>query len=177
MCTMCEIKAAGKWDKGYKLAHPSNLTVELTSVFTRSFTVKEVTSGEASIDTGFKDLEKATKVGSTTELTQTDGVVTVPSVAVGDEVELELTVKVATGTATDLNANHELSIEPDNCCGLVAFDILCNAYKYAGRKPNKATLEIRGAKPWKTLGEKQPVEFDKGLAVADDTANASEITG
>lgn len=41
---------------------------------------------------------------------------------------------------------------PDNDDGVLHFSILANADVPAGKKPNKTLFEVRGARPWKTLG-------------------------
>lgn len=164
---MCAINAAGQSLKGgagddkndaaaISINKPSDITVELTGKLKREFLVP---AGETSVDTHCKSTTSDNVAGAT-GFDQATGIATVASVAHDRVVTLELEVNVGTGTASDDNVAHQIQIMPDNPEGLLHFAILCNvATDIDGRKPNKPTLEIRGAKPWKTLGGSQPVDF------------------
>lgn len=161
---MCAINAAGQSldastppvAEVITIDKPSDITVELTGKLKREFLVP---AGETSVDTHCKSTTSDNVAGAT-GFVQATGIATVASVAHDRVVTLELDVNVGTGTASDGNVAHKIQIMPDNPEGLLHFAILCNvATDVDGRKPNKPTFEIRGAKPWKTLGENQPVDF------------------
>ena len=82
-------------------------------------------------------------------------------------------VPVATGAASDGNVNHKLVVKPDNEEGIIHFAMLCNVGRVPGRKPNKTHLEVRGSRPWKTLGRGGLVRFAFPAEKCDDTDAAA----
>lgn len=67
-------------------------------------------------------------------------------------VTVKITMDVGEAAASAPNASHKIMLMPDNDDGVLHFSILANADVPAGKKPNKTLFEVRGARPWKTLG-------------------------
>ena len=168
MCTMCAIDAGGKWDGAKTLKHPSKLTVELSGVIKRDFVVG---ADQTSVDTRCKEITGARIAGNSEWVTElsTDAetghkLFTVTASDKERVVTLELDVAVGKGTAADGNVNHQLKITPDNEEGLMHFAMLCNVGTAVDHKANRAHFEVRGSKPWKTIGKGNPVGFSPAKA-------------
>lgn len=185
MRTMCTIEAAlastegtgsAMKPKAIVLDKPSDLTVELTADVVREFEVQEnesvinlkceeLTAPATPVDPE-EDPDPATGtqvfLGDTPLTVDVEaGTVELPAPAAKDRVvTLRITnLKVGTAVAKAPNAGHKIAITPDNPEGLLHFMILCNTPDVDGRKANKTTFEVRGAKPWKVMGERQCVAF------------------
>lgn len=169
MRTMCTIEAAmasmstpaseseEPAPKAIVLSKPSDLTVKLTADVVRDFALP---AGEGVIDLKCKDLVGCTVLMGNTALTPSSGKVTVTATDKDRVVTLTLKdLPVGTAVAKAPNAGHKIAITPDNPEGLLHFMILCNTPDVDGRKANKTTFEVRGAKPWKVMGERQCVAF------------------
>lgn len=178
MRTMCTIEAAtvslgkglgGMVPEAIVLKKPSDLTVALTADVVRDFALP---AGESVIDLKCKDLTGVTVLRGDTAMTVASGKVTLDPVEKDRVITLTLkNLPVGTAAATAPNANHKIAITPDNPEGLLHFMILCNTPDVDGRKANKTTFEVRGAKPWKVMGERQCVAF-----LAPPDPNDPEVT-
>lgn len=175
-CTMCAIDAAmqslvgGEGDDKNNVApiavnKPSNVTVELNATMKRSFLVP---AEATKVNTDCEELQAVDGAncvllnGSPLSVSKVNGKfeATLPSAAATNRtVELELKVKVGAAAAEDNNVAHKLQIMPDNPEGLLHFSIVAPVADVEDRNLNKATFEVRGAKPWKVLGEKPIVSF------------------
>jgi len=166
-CTMCAIDAAmqslvAEGDNAGDVApivinEPGDITVKLEATLKRTILVP---AGETSVDTGCKTASAARFTGKS-GFDGSTGIATFTSAAaVNRNVEFELDIVVAEGVAAeDKNTAHKLQIMPDNPEGLLHFSIVAPVADVEDRNLNKATFEVRGAKPWKVLGEKPIVSF------------------
>lgn len=169
-CTMCAIDAAmqslvgGEGDDANDVApivinEPSDITVKLEATLKRTITVP---AGETTVDTGCTNASAARFIGKDTFDLSTGKATFTSASAVNRDVEFELDIVVADDNdnkAEDKNVAHQLQIMPDNPEGLLHFSIVAPVADVEDRNLNKATFEVRGAKPWKVIGEKPIVSF------------------
>lgn len=185
---MCTVDAAGKLEAdGVTLDKPEDLTVVLSGSFVRKVMVP---AGAKKLDTGVAakdgvtvklngaelELEDEANEETHTFWTKDDSF---DAVCKDRVVDIVVTAdSLGSAAAHDGNINHKMVIKADNDEGLVHFAILANAGVMAGKKPNKASFEVRGAKPWKVLGEKACVALKSPAEVSEKpTGEGGEGSG
>ena len=184
--TMCTIDAAGKLEAAVFLNKPEDLTVELSGSFVRKVAVP---AGATKLDTGLKVKDATVKFNGAAlsldsdpdEVTKTYWAGTLEAVCKDRVVDIviEFDDKHAFGSAAahDSNINHKIELKADNEEGNVHFAILANVSVLPGKEPNKTSLEVRGAKPWKVLGEKACVHVDPALTPSEDAEGGATSGG
>lgn len=154
MNTVALIQAAGNTGVNTPF-EPADITVEVVKVLNREAAVKK---GDTSINTGLGDAVTAAKLDGT-DVEAADlshGVITIDEAAKDEVHELELTVLVGTGAASDANVAGKVLV-----LDAVPFQIsaIAEAKHAPGQKHSKTNCTIRGRKPWKVTGEDGPLHM------------------